>query len=138
MGGSFRGLAKFIQHSGQVFLGCFIGCEAEIDPSVQFVHNGLGVVIQDTESVGPRSTICQQVTLGVPYPTGGGESSINRAPSIGREVLIGCGAKLLGPITVGDGAKIGANAVVLEDVPAGATVAGVPVRIVKRGEDSCK
>lgn len=70
-GGPFRGVAKFIQHASQIFLGCFIGCESNVDPSVQFVHNGLGVVIHDTASVGPRTIICQQVTLGVPYPAGG-------------------------------------------------------------------
>lgn len=62
---------------------------------------------------------------------------MNRAPIIGCDVLVGCGAKLIGPITVGDGARIGANAVVLDDVPAGATVAGVPAKVVKRGDAPC-
>lgn len=132
-----RKAAKLIQHAGQVLLGCFIGCEADIEPTVQFVHNGLGVVIHDTASVGARTIICQQVTLGVPYPSGGGVPSMNRAPIIGCDVLVGCGAKLIGPITVGDGARIGANAVVLGDVPAGATVAGVPAKVVKRGDALC-
>lgn len=62
---------------------------------------------------------------------------MNRAPIIGCDVLVGCGAKLIGPITVGDGARIGANAVVLGDVPAGATVVGVPAKVVKRGDALC-
>lgn len=63
---------------------------------------------------------------------------MNRAPHIGSDVLIGCGAKLLGRIEVGDGAKMGVNAVVLEDIPAGATAVGIPAKIVMRGEGSCK
>lgn len=58
---------------------------------------------------------------------------MNRAPTIGSHVLIGCGAKLIGPITIGDGARIGANAVVLNDVPAGATVVGIPASVVRNG-----
>jgi len=58
---------------------------------------------------------------------------VNRAPTIGSHVLIGCGAKLIGPITIGDGARIGANAVVLNDVPAGATVVGIPASVVRNG-----
>lgn len=58
---------------------------------------------------------------------------MNRAPTIGSHVLIGCGAKLIGPITIGDGARIGANAVVLNDVPAGATAVGIPASVVRNG-----
>lgn len=58
---------------------------------------------------------------------------MNRAPTIGSHVLIGCGAKLIGPITIGDGVRIGANAVVLNDVPAGATVVGIPASVVRNG-----
>lgn len=58
---------------------------------------------------------------------------MNRAPTIGSHVLIGCGAKLIGPITIGDGARIGANAVVLNDVPAGATDVGIPASVVRNG-----
>ncbi|WP_410054782.1 serine O-acetyltransferase [Olsenella uli] len=58
---------------------------------------------------------------------------MNRAPTIGTHVLIGCGAKLIGPIIIGDGARIGANAVVLNDVPAGATVVGIPASVVRNG-----
>lgn len=131
-GGVCRPFAKTVQYVAQIFLGCFIGCEAELDPTVQFVHNGLGVVIHDTASIGQGSVVCQQVTIGVPYPLGGGDS-VNRAPTIGSHVLIGCGAKLIGPITIGDGARIGANAVVLNDVPAGATVVGIPASVVRNG-----
>lgn len=63
----------------------------------------------------------------------GGGDSVNRAPTIGSHVLIGCGAKLIGPITIGDGVRIGANAVVLNDVPAGATVVGIPASVVRNG-----
>lgn len=94
---------------------------------VPFLPHGLnGIVISDQARIGKNCTIFQQVTIGVRNMEGGG------APTIGDNVLIGAGAKVLGEISVGSGAKIGANAVVLENVPEGATVVGNPGRIIKK------
>jgi serine O-acetyltransferase len=80
-----------------------------------------GIVLHPSATIGPNCLIFQQVTLG---------TAVDLAPQIGGHVDIGAGAKLLGPITVGDHALIGANAVVLADVPSGATAVGIPARIV--------
>lgn len=98
----------------------------EIHPSAQigrgfFIDHGSGVVIGETAIVGDDVTIYQGVTLG-----GTGFQTGKRHPTVGNGVVIGSGAKLLGPITVGDGAKIGANTVVIHDVPANSTVVGNP------------
>jgi serine O-acetyltransferase len=86
-----------------------------------FIDHGSGVVIGETAEVGDRVTLYQGVTLG-----GTGLEPGKRHPTVGDGVTIGAGAKLLGPISVGDGAKVGANTVVVEDVPPGATVVGNP------------
>lgn len=83
-----------------------------------------GVVMHDEAIVGPGCMIMQQVTLGQLAGAG--------APTVGKAVYIGAGAKVLGGITIGDGARIGANAVVLHDVPQGATVVGIPASVVRR------
>ncbi|MBA3866321.1 MAG: serine O-acetyltransferase [Solirubrobacterales bacterium] len=98
----------------------------EIHPAAQigsefFIDHGSGVVIGETARIGNRVTLYQGVTLG-----GTGFQRGKRHPTLGDNVTIGSGAKLLGPIEVGDGAKVGANTVVVEDVPAGATVVGNP------------
>jgi serine O-acetyltransferase len=82
----------------------------------------LGIVIHELAQVGEDCMIMQQVTIG--------QLDLNAAPSIGNGVYIGAGAKILGPIIIGDRARVGANAVVLADVPAGATAVGVPARIM--------
>ena len=93
---------------------------------VPFLPHGLnGIVISDRARIGKSCTILQQVTIGVRNLGEG-------APIIGDNVFIGAGAKVLGEISVGNGAKIGANAVVLEDVPEGATVVGNPGRIIRK------
>jgi serine O-acetyltransferase len=86
-----------------------------------FIDHGAGVVIGETARVGNRVTLYQGVTLG-----GTGFQRGKRHPTLGDNVTVGSGAKLLGPIAVGDGAKVGANTVVVEDVPPGATVVGNP------------
>jgi serine O-acetyltransferase len=86
-----------------------------------FIDHGAGVVIGETARVGNRVTLYQGVTLG-----GTGLQRGERHPTLGDNVTVGAGAKLLGPIAVGDGAKVGANTVVVEDVPRGATVVGNP------------
>ena len=85
-----------------------------------------GIVIHPDVTIGPNCLIFQQVTLG---------SNYRGTPRVGARVDIGAGAKILGPIQIGDYAVIGANAVVLEDVPAGATVAGIPARVIRAPPD---
>ena len=98
----------------------------EIHPAARigdefFIDHGSGVVIGETAEIGDRVTLYQGVTLG-----GTGFQRGKRHPTLGDNVTVGSGAKLLGPIAVGDGAKIGANTVVVEDVPPGSTVVGNP------------
>jgi serine O-acetyltransferase len=103
----------------------------EIHPAAKigrelFIDHGSGVVVGETTEIGERVTLYQGVTLG-----GTGFQRGKRHPTLGDNVTVGSGAKLLGPIAVGDGAKIGANTVVIEDVPPGATVVGNPGHPVK-------
>ncbi len=107
----------------------------EIHPAAKigngvFIDHGMGVVIGETAVVGDNCTIYQGVTLG-----GTGKDKGKRHPTLGNNVLVGCGAKLLGNFTVGDNAKIAANAVVLSDVPENCTCVGIPARIVKRNNE---
>jgi serine O-acetyltransferase len=91
-----------------------------------FIDHGMGVVIGETAEVGDDVTLYQGVTLGgVSWNKG------KRHPTIGNHVVVGAGAKVLGPFTVGEGARIGSNAVVVKEVPPGATVVGIPARIVQ-------
>jgi len=91
-----------------------------------FIDHGMGVVIGETTEIGNNVTIYHQVTLG-----GTGKDTGKRHPTIGNNVLIGAGATVLGPIKVGDHSKIGAQSVVLKEVPPGCTVVGHPARVVK-------
>jgi len=104
----------------------------EIHPGAQignglFIDHGMGVVIGETSIIGDNVTIFQGATLG-----GTGKEKGKRHPTIGNNVVIGAGAKVLGNITIGDNVQIGANAVVVKAVPANATVVGVPGRIARR------
>lgn len=92
-----------------------------------FIDHGMGVVIGETTEIGDNVTIYQGVTLG-----GTGKEKGKRHPTIKNNVVIGSGAKVLGPIVVGENSKIGAGAVVLKDVPPNSTVVGVPARCVKK------
>ena len=99
-----------------------------------FIDHGVGVVIGETAEIGDDVTIYQGVTLG-----GTGKENGKRHPTIGNGVLIGAGAKVLGPFKVGDNSRIAAGAVVLEEVPENCTAVGVPAHIVKRdGERVCE
>jgi serine O-acetyltransferase len=95
-----------------------------------FIDHGMGVVIGETAEIGDDCTLYHGVTLG-----GTSWSEGKRHPTLGNDVVVGAGAKILGPILVGDGARIGSNAVALKDVPEGATVIGIPGRIVQKKFD---
>ena len=106
--------------------GCIIGRGADFGEGFVLVHSQ-GIVINTSVKGGRHVVLEHQVTIGA-------EKGIS--PRLGDDVFIGAGAKLLGGISLGNGAKVGANAVVLEDVPAGTTVVGIPAKVVKRSEDS--
>ena len=92
-----------------------------------FIDHGMGVVIGETTIIGENVTLYQGVTLG-----GTGKQKEKRHPTIGNNVVVGTGAKILGNITIGDNSYIGANAVVIKDVPANSTIVGVPGRLTKQ------
>ena len=97
-----------------------------------FIDHGMGVVVGETAEIGDDSTLYHGVTLG-----GTSWNKGKRHPTLGRGVVVGAGAKILGPLLIGDNAKVGCNAVVVRDVPAGATAVGIPARIVT-GDDAVK
>lgn len=96
-----------------------------------FIDHGMGVVIGETAEIGNDCTVYHGVTLG-----GTSWNAGKRHPTLGNNVVIGAGAKVLGPLMVGENARIGSNAVVVKDVPNGATVVGIPGRVVKSAEDN--
>lgn len=112
-------LAKFITGI-EIHPGAKIGKGLVID-------HGTGVVIGETAEIGDNCTLYQGVTLG-----GTGKDTGKRHPTLGNNVMIGAGAKVLGPFRIGDNAKIAAGAVVLEEIPANATAVGIPARVVRR------
>ena len=118
-------LARLISQISRFFTGIEIHPGAKIGRGV-FIDHGSGVVIGETAEVGDGCTIYQGVTLG-----GTGKDKGKRHPTLGKNVLVGSGARILGPFTVGDNAKIAANAVVLSEVPANSTAVGVPARVVR-------
>jgi serine O-acetyltransferase len=117
-------LARFVSHIGRFFTGIEIHPGATIGRRF-FIDHGMGVVIGETAEIGDDVTLYHGVTLG-----GTSWQHGKRHPTLGNNVVVGAGAKILGPIHIGDGAKIGSNAVVVKDVPAGATAAGIPARIL--------
>lgn len=119
-------VARYLSQRARRITGIEIHPGAVIGDGV-FIDHGMGVVIGETTVIGDNCTIYQGVTLG-----GTGKDKGKRHPTIGNNVVIGSGAKVLGPFTVGDNSKIAANAVVLSEVPPNCTVVGVPGRIVKR------
>lgn len=124
-------LSRLISQLSRFFTGIEIHPGAKIGKGL-FIDHGMGVVIGETAEVGDNVTIYHGVTLG-----GTGKHTGKRHPTIGDNVLIGTGAKVLGPITVGNNAKIGANSVVLHNVPEGATAVGIRAKnIVKANSNS--
>jgi serine O-acetyltransferase len=127
-----RWLGRFVSHLGRWLTGIEIHPGAKIGSCV-FIDHGMGVVIGETAEVGDGCTSYQGVTLGGTSLTPG----TKRHPTLAPGVIVGGGAKILGGFTVGAGARIGANSVVVKEVPAGATVVGIPGRIVEqKGEKS--
>jgi serine O-acetyltransferase len=121
-----RWLGRFTSQLGRWLTGIEIHPGARIGRCV-FIDHGMGVVIGETAEVGNGCTIYQGVTLGGTSLYRGAK----RHPTLGEGVVVGAGAKVLGGFKVGDGARIGSNAVVVKEVPAGATVVGIPGRIVE-------
>ena len=126
-------LGRFISHISRWLTGIEIHPGAKIGDRVFFDH-AMGVVVGETAEIGDGCTIYQGVTLGGTSLYKGAK----RHPTLGRDVVVSAGAKVLGGFEVGDGAKIGSNAVVIKPVPAGATAVGIPARIIpaKEGESA--
>ncbi len=118
-------LARLISQIAKFFTGVEIHPGAKIGPGL-FIDHGMGVVIGETTIIGENVTIYQGATLG-----GTGKEKGKRHPTLGNNVVVGAGAKVLGSIIIGDDVRIGAGSVVLINVPADCTVVGVPGRIVK-------
>ena len=116
----FEFIARLTSQIARLLTGIEIHPGAKIGNRL-FIDHGMGIVIGETATIGDDCTIYHGVTLG-----GTGKDNKKRHPDIGNNVMIGCGAKILGPIKIGDNVKIGANAVVLKDVPDNSTIVGVP------------
>jgi serine O-acetyltransferase len=127
----FRWLARWLAHWGRWLTGIEIHPGATIGRRV-FIDHGMGIVVGETAEIGDDCTLYHGVTLG-----GTSWKAGKRHPTLGKGVVIGAGAKVLGPILVGDGARIGSNAVVVRDVPASSTAVGVPARILS-GDDAVR
>ncbi len=126
----FKWLGRFVSHLSRFLTGIEIHPGARIGRRVFFDH-GMGIVIGETAEIGDGCTIYHGVTLGGTSLYKGAK----RHPTLGADVVVGAGAKVLGGFTVGDGARIGSNAVVTKPVPAGATAVGNPARIIQAEAD---
>lgn len=120
-------LGRFVSHVGRFLTGIEIHPGAEVGERL-FIDHGMGVVVGGTATIGDDVTLYQGVTLGGTSL----ERGVKRHPTLEDGVIVGAGASVLGPFTVGRGARIGANAVVVAEVPAGATMVGIPARRVGR------
>lgn len=121
---NFLWLGRMLSHIGRGMTGIEIHPGAKLGRRV-FIDHGMGVVVGETAEIGDDCTLYHGVTLG-----GTSWKKGKRHPTLERGVVVGAGAKILGPITVGENAKVGSNAVVVKDVPPGATVVGIPGRIL--------
>jgi serine O-acetyltransferase len=126
----FKWLGRFISNFSRWVTGIEIHPGAKLGERVFFDH-GMGIVIGETAEIGDGCTIYHGVTLGGTSLYKGAK----RHPTLGKDVVIGAGAKVLGGFTVGDGAKVGSNAVVTKPVPEGATAVGNPARIIQEDTD---
>ncbi|MBD5403198.1 serine O-acetyltransferase [bacterium] len=125
-------LPRIISYITRIITGIEIHPGAKIGRRF-FIDHGEGVVIGETTVVGDDVLIYQQVTLG-----GTGKESGKRHPTLGNNVIVGAGAKVLGNITISNNVRIGAGSVVIENVPEDSTVVGIPGRVVHRAETDCK
>ena len=132
-GVGLKWLGRFISNVSRFLTGIEIHPAAVIGSGVFFDH-AMGVVVGETAEIGDGCTIYQGVTLGGTSLYKGAK----RHPTLGRNVVVGAGAKVLGGFSVGDGAKIGSNAVVTKPVPAGATAVGNPARIIEAKTDAVR
>lgn len=125
-------VARVLAHIGRMLTGIEIHPAARIGHSF-FIDHGNGVVIGATAEIGDGVTLYHDVTLGgiAPSIDSAAQRETKRHPTLEDDVIVGSGAQILGPITVGAGARVGANSVVLKDVPARATVVGIPARIAR-------
>lgn len=121
-------VGRFISHLGRFMTGIEIHPGAKIGKRF-FIDHGMGVVIGETAEVGDNVTLYHGVTLG-----GTTWKKIKRHPTIGNNVVVGTGAKILGPIEIGDNTRIGANSVVVNDIPSNSIVVGIPGKVVFRVE----
>lgn len=123
-------IARVISQISRFFTGIEIHPGAAIGKNF-FIDHGMGVVIGETTEIGDNCTIYQGVTLG-----GTGKEKGKRHPTLGNNVMVGCGAKVLGPFKVGDNSKIAANAVVLTEVLPNSTVVGIPAKVVTKEDEN--
>lgn len=129
---NWKWLARFLSHVTRFLTGIEIHPGATIGRRV-FIDHGMGIVIGETAEIGDDCTLYHGVTLG-----GTSWKAGKRHPTLGQGVIIGAGAKVLGPITLAAGAKVGSNAVVVKDVPAGATAVGIPARIIDSEQEQAR
>lgn len=125
---NFKVTARIISQTARFLTGIEIHPGAKIGKGLLIDH-GSGVVIGETAEIGDNCLLYQGCTLG-----GTGKDQGKRHPTLGNNVMVGCGAKVLGPFKVGDNSKIAANAVVLEPVPPNCTAVGVPARVIKQND----
>jgi serine O-acetyltransferase len=123
-------LGRFVSHVGRFCTGIEIHPGAHIGPGL-FIDHGMGVVIGETTEIGANCTLYQGVTLG-----GTSLKKEKRHPTLGQNIVVGAGAKILGAITIGDHSKIGAGSVVVTEVPPHSTVVGIPGRVVQRSGEN--
>jgi serine O-acetyltransferase len=129
---NLKWLGRFVSHIARWLTGIEIHPGAVIGRRF-FIDHGMGVVIGETAEIGDDVTLYHGVTLG-----GTAWHKGKRHPTLGNGVIAGAGAKMLGPIVIGEKAKIGSNAVVVRDVPAGATAVGIPARIIDNDRDEAR
>lgn len=127
----FQFIARMMSQTTRFFTGIEIHPGAQIGEEI-FIDHGMGVVIGGTAIVGNRVTMLHGVTLGAKD----GNATGKRHPTVGNDVYIGAGAKIIGPLMINDGTVIGANAVVTKEFPANSTIVGVPGRAVEKNKSS--